>query len=455
MPDPTLQPTTTDRLRARLALEQSERRLPSLVAGLVRGGRVVWSGACGSVGDAAPTEDTQYRMGSITKTFVAVCVMRLRDEGRLDLSDPLEQHLPGTALGGVTVAQLLSHASGLQAETDGPWWERTPGDDWPALAASLEPASLRHRAGRRFHYSNVGFAVLGELVARLRGASWTEVVRAELLEPLGMSRTTARPVAPYAPGLAVHPWADVLLPEPEHDAGAMAPAGQLWSTVSDLGRWAAFLGGDTAELLDADTLAEMREPLVVDDQPGAPWTGAYGLGLQLVNAGGRRYAGHGGSMPGFLAGVRVDVETKDAAVVLTNTTAGLSAELAGDLLRVLHEQEPPAITPWAPSPTSAEVLELAGPWYWGPYPLAMRAQQAHGWLSLDPLGPSGRASRFRPSGDGTWTGLDGYYAGETLRIARRPDGSISHLDLASFVLTRTPYDPDAAVPGGVDPAGWR
>ena len=66
-----------------------------------------------------------------------------------------------------------------------------------------------------------------------------------------------------------------------------------------------------------------------------------------------------------------------------------------------------------------------------------------------------RASRFRPEADGSWTGLDGYYAGETLRVVRRPDGTTSHLDLNTFVLTRTPYDPGAPVPGGVDPAGWR
>ncbi|MGH8909913.1 MAG: serine hydrolase domain-containing protein [Egibacteraceae bacterium] len=449
-----MQPSTADHLRARLAREQSERRLPSVVAGLVRDGGLVWSGVCGQVRDWAPTVDTQYRIGSITKTFTAACVMRLRDEGRLDLSDPLERHVPGTAIGEATVAQLLSHASGLQAETDGPWWERTPGGDWPALAASLSPAWLRHRAGRRFHYSNVGFGVLGELVGRLRGASWSEAVRAELLEPLGMTRTTARPVTPYATGFAVHPWADVLLPEPEHDAGAMAPAGQLWSTVADLTRWAAFLSGDTGDVLSPDTLAEMREPLVIDDRPDAPWTAAYGLGLQVWNVGGRRSVGHGGSMPGFLAGLRVDVETRDAAVALTNTTAGLSAELPGDLLEILREREPPAIAPWTPSPASAESLELAGPWFWGPSPLALRVE-AGGWLRLDPLGGAGRASRFRPSGDGAWTGLDGYYAGETLRVVRRPDRSISHLDLASFVLTRTPYDPDADVPGGTDPAGWR
>ncbi len=82
----------------------------------------------------------------------------------------------------------------------------------------------------------------------------------------------------------------------------MAPAGQLWTTVEDLARWATFLGGDTAGLLSADTLAEMCEPHHVVDEPGQPWTGAHGLGWQVWNVDGVRYAGHGGSMPGFLAG---------------------------------------------------------------------------------------------------------------------------------------------------------
>jgi hypothetical protein len=73
-----------------------------------------------------------------------------------------------------------------------------------------------------------------------------------------------------------------------------------------------------------------------------------------------------------------------------------------------------------------------------------------GLLHLGPLpGRTGRASRFAPRGDGTWRGLDGYHAGETLRLAD------DHLDLGSFVFTRTPYDPAAPVPGGVDPRGWQ
>ncbi|TDE12976.1 serine hydrolase domain-containing protein [Jiangella asiatica] len=447
-------PATATDLTRRLAEEQSHSRLPSLAAGVVRDGELVWSAARGTI-DGRETgrdadEHTQYRMGSITKTFVAVAIMRLRDEGKLDLADPVERHIPETTIGDVTIAQLLSHAAGVQAETDGPWWERTEGGPWRSLVNHLGRPLI---AGRQFHYSNLGFGVLGELLTRLRGASWSHVVADELLEPLGMDRTTKRPVAPHAHGLAVHPFADVLLAEPEYDGGAMAPAGQLWSTVHDLARWAAFLGGRTGDLLAADTLAEMCRPLVVVDVPGAPWTGAHGLGVQLWNVDGRRFVGHGGSMPGFLAEVRVHIQTGDGVVVLTNATSGLSRGFATDLLDayVCAEPRPPSV--WRAGKVPASVFELVGHWYWGSTTFELRAMD-DGWLRLAPASGAGRASRFRPDGRDRWIGLDGYYSGELLVAIRRPDGTVSHLDLASFRFTRTPYDPDADVPGGVDRSGW-
>lgn len=448
-----VRPRTAERLLLRVAQEQATNRLPSVVAGVVRDGRLVWWGGRGRVGDAPPTADTQYRIGSITKTFVATCVMRLRDEGRLDLTDPIGKHLPGTPVGDATVAQLLSHSAGLRAETDGPWWERTAGAGWDSFAAGLESGAQRHRPGSRFHYSNVGYGVLGQLVSQLRGMTWDAAVRTELLEPLGMHRTTTRPVPPHAQGYAVHPWADVLIREPEHDAGAMGPAGQLWSTVGDLANWAAFLGGDSGGLLAPDTLAEMRQPQVVDDPPGAAWRAGYGLGLQVWNIDGARYVGHGGSMPGFLAGLRVDVLGRDAVVAVTNSTAFLSPEFIPDLAAILATEEPLLPAEWTPTAVPSEVLELTGSWYWGPSPLVIRAM-ADRWLELRGLAGPARASRFRPEADGTWTGLDGYYAGESLRAIRDGSERVVQLDLASFCLTRRPYDPAADVPGGVHPDGW-
>ncbi|MGI5290886.1 serine hydrolase domain-containing protein [Nonomuraea polychroma] len=432
--------TTARALLRRLAVEQAECRVPSLTAAIVRDGRPAWFGGRGRVGDAPPTANTQYRLGSITKSMVAVVVMRLRDEGALDLNDPLQAHLPGAPHGHLTIAQLLSHTSGLTAESPTPWWERTPGIPADDLLKRLGPGELKHRPGRRFHYSNVGFALLGELVASLRGTTWLQAVHSEVLAPLGMNDTTARPRAPHATGYAVHPWADVVLAEPEHDADAMSPAGQLWSTPHDLVRWAAFLCGDTGGVLCPDTLAEMREPVGVDD--GDTWTGGFGLGLQLSRTGGRRLAGHTGSMPGFLATVWADAADGVGVLFMANTTTGLSGRLAVDLLDILEEHEPRLPDEWRPVPADPELLALTGLWHWGPKPYTLRLLAERG-LSLEPVGGAGRASRFVPQPDGTWLGLDGYYAGETLRVS--PD----HLDLNTFIFTREPYDPAAPVPGGV------
>jgi CubicO group peptidase (beta-lactamase class C family) len=463
-----VKPSTDDQLRARLAQEQSEQRLPSVVGGLVRDGELAWSGGAGRVGAVAPDHNVQYRCGSITKTFVAVQIMRLRDEGQLALTDPLERHLPG-AFDGVTVAQLLAHAAGLRAETAGPWWERTAGGDFADLqSASLQPRDVSQagaarltRPGRRFHYSNVGFAVLGELVSRLRRMSWEQSLHEELLAPLGMTRTTTRPQGAHAEGFAVHPYADVLLPEPEHDARAMAPAGQLWTTATDLAKWMTFLGGpkagkatDATILLEPLTLAEMREPQVVDDRREAPWTGAHGLGLQVWNADGVRSFGHGGSMPGFLAILRIDEATGDGAIVMANSTSGLRPTLAADLSHILDEAEPRPAPEWVPAAPAEGILDALGAWFWGPSPFTLRARGSSE-LQLQAEPPGGRSARFRPNGDGTWTGLDGYYIGETLRILRGEDGKPTALDIASFIFSRTPYDPRVDIPGGVDPRGWR
>lgn len=451
-PTAPLDDRTRARLDARLAREQRESRLPSVVAGVVRGGELDWVGACGTVDGAAPTADTQYRIGSITKPMVAVLVMRLRDEGLVELSAPVDRYAPG-APAGITVGETLSHAAGLTSETTGAWWERVPGGDWDELTRTLTPDALRHERGGRFHYSNVGFGILGEVVARLRGAPWHEVLHDELLAPLGMTRSTTRPVPPAAQGYAVHPHADLLLAQPEHDAGAMAPAGQLWCSLTDLARFAAFLAGDTRDVLSRDTLAEMLRPRVVHDIDGEPWTGAMGLGVQLWNVDGRRAVGHGGSMPGFIALVRVDVATGMGTVLQTNTTAGLSRSILAELEEIaLDGALPEPDAPWAPSAADPELLELTGPWYWGPRPYTLTVHGADE-LSLDPV-EAGRASRFRRDASGTWVGLDDYYAGERLVPVRDEAGRLTHLDLASFVFTRSPYDPAEVLPGGRDERGW-
>jgi CubicO group peptidase (beta-lactamase class C family) len=448
-------------LTARLAEEQAGHRIPSVAAGLVRDARLVWAAGRGRIhgtGGPAPDADVQYRAGSITKTFIAVAVLRLRDEGRIDLSDPVGRHLGGLGpeVADLSVGQLLAHASGLRAETAGPWWERTAGASFEALARStLGPDARRDRAGRRHHYSNVGYAMLGELVARLRGRPWCDVIAGELLAPLGMSRTTPAPQPPHATGFAVHPHADLLLPEPEHDAAAMAPAGQLWTTVADLARWAGFLAGaGPAGLLEQASLAEMREPAGINDVAGQPWALGYGLGVQLWNEAGRRSYGHTGSMPGFIGILWIDAGTGDAAIALSNGTSGLDGPaLAADLLRILAENHPHVRPEWAPAQVAAEALDLVGTWYWGP--LTVLVSVVGDQLEFRLAGSGEHLFRFGRDTAGDWIGLDGYFAGEPVRKRLGPDGRVVALDLASHTYTRLPYDEAAPVPGGVEAGGWR
>jgi CubicO group peptidase (beta-lactamase class C family) len=282
------------------------------------------------------------------------------------------------------------------------------------------------------------------------------VLRREVLEPLGLQRTSGQPQAPHAGGWAVHPWADVLLPEPTEDLGRMAPAGQLWSTAGDLARFAAFLAKGDDQVLSAASVAEMRTPAAPAELEDVAAGSAYGLGMQVQSRDGRLLVGHGGSLPGFLASLTIGVADDLAAVVLANCTSGpLVSAVAADLVKIVAEAEPRIPEPWRPLPeVDRSVLELAGQWYWGTAPYALRLS-VDGGVSLGPLAGIGRRSRFRANGDGTWTGLDGYFAGELLRAVRRPNGAVDHLDLGSFVFVRQPYDEGASVPGGVDPEGWR
>ena len=451
-----LLPATCRALTHRIAVGQAEGRTPSLAGAVVRDSGQIWFGARSMLDGHEPDGDTQYRIGSLTKTFIAVLVMRLRDEGRLDLADPLGKYLDADPLrsraADATIAQLLSHTAGLASETPGPWWERSPGELRPGLAGILSPAP--HPAGRLFHYSNPGYGLLGALVGRLRGHGWDQALRQEILVPLGMARTTLSPEPPHARGFAVHPWADVMQAEPAEATGLMAPAGELWSTAEDLCRFAVFLLDGDDRVLPATTLAEMRTPASPPGDEG--WAGGYGLGLQLFRQDGRMLYGHSGSMPGFLATLCVSPADGVGGITLANATSGPDiAGIAIDLVSIVADSEPRLPTRWKPLPgVDQALLALTGLWYWGPRAYVLRLLADRG-LELSPATGKGRASRFRAEPDGTWTGLDGYYTGETLRLVRGPGGAVDHLDLGSFVFTREPYGSGAPPAARPDPEGWR
>ncbi|WGX94315.1 serine hydrolase [Nocardioides sp. L-11A] len=430
-----------------LASLQAAGRLPSVSAAVARGGTPVWQGCVSVLPDREVSGATAYRIGSITKTLTAVLVVQLRDEGRLGLDDPLGRFVPETGYASVTLRELLAHTGGLQSEPAGAWWERVDGSSFADLVAANDGAGRIAAAGEYFHYSNLGFALLGEVVARLRGAPWWEVARTRLLGPLGMAATSYHPPADHAPGRSVDHFAHTLSAEPHTDTGAMAPAGQLWSTTGDLLRWADFLATGHPDVLAATSLAEMALPA----RPGTA-DDAYGLGLRLLGVGGRTLVGHTGSMPGFQASLFVDPVSRDAVVALADATTGLGAEeVPGRFLDAgpgPGEGARAGVPAWRPSarPLPGRVAEVLGVWFWGN--TALGIEWVHGELRVRDLRSGELEDRFAPEGDG-FVGVDGYHRGEILHLRRRPDGTLGHLECATFVWTRAPYDPHAPIPGGV------
>jgi CubicO group peptidase (beta-lactamase class C family) len=429
----SLRSDTAAALYAEIAAAQSEGKLPSVNGGVIRDGALVWTGARGrfaSAGGALPGPDVQYRIGSITKTLTAILVLQCRDEGLLSLNDAVGKHLPGIAFGDRTIRQLLAHSGGMNAEPEGPWWERNPGVSFDELTSAMDESQAAGPADRRHHYSNLGYGLLGEVVARLRSQSWMELARTRILDPLGMKRTTYFPSTPAAEGFSVHPFSGQLVPEPAYDSGAMAPAGQLWSTIEDLARYASFWIDPVPEVLSRDTVEEMAAPVASDPREGL--TASYGLGLRLIADDPHLLVGHTGSMPGFLAGLFVDRVRRIGAVTLGNATYGRVASLAPDLVRILAAYEPPLAPEWVPEPTLAQGTDLLGHWYWGNTPLTISVSA--GILQLT----GGLTTRLFPLGSDLYEGRDGYLAGEKLHVIRTGN-TISHLDIATFVLTRTPY----------------
>jgi CubicO group peptidase (beta-lactamase class C family) len=427
-------------LERKLAAAQAEERMPSVSAAVFRGDEILWQQALGLAdveGKRAATPETQYRIGSITKTFTAVGVMQLRDAGELSLDDPLTTYLPESAHG-PTIGRMLAHSSGLQREPPGEIWETMKAPSREDLVAGTAEAEQILAPGSWWHYSNFAFALLGEVVARAHGGSWEDALLERILEPLGLVRTTPEEADPAARGYFVEPYSDAVRLEPELDLGGSGALGKLWSTTGDLARWGAFLATGDGRVLKAATLEEMSHARAMVDHDG--WTLAWGTGLELYRRGEHLFVGHGGAMPGHLAGLVVHRKSRIGVAVLTNTGAAASPErLALDLATAAIAALPAPADAWHPAdPPPAEVEPLLGPWWTEGHEIVLSWRK--GRLEAKLLGgvPGRDTSYFEPDGVDRFRAAEGRERGELLRVVRNADGSVEKLYFATYPLRREP-----------------
>ena len=415
-------------------------RLPSISAAVFRGEELVWSDAIGLADveqRVEATPDTQYAVASITKTFTAASVLQLRDEGKLDLEDPLSKHLPEAAHGTPTLRRMLAHAAGLQREPPGEIWETLtfPGEE--ELLAAFEQAEQVLPPMAAWHYSNLAYGLLGIVVSRISGTTFRDHVQERFLGPLGLERTTWGPGGSAALPYFVEPYSDSVQREPVLELGGKGGESGLYSTVGDLARWGAFLCDPDESVLAASSVAEMHD-LNVMAEPD--WTLGWGLGIELRRRGERIFGGHTGGYPGFLSILGYSRRDRLGAVVLTNSSNWPKLSATGlELAEAALEELAPEREPWTPEASPpTEIAPLLGRWWsegdetifsWRGGRL--EARLADSPRERDP-------SVFEPEGEDRFRVVSGRERGEVLRVARDEDGEVVKLYWATYPFTRTP-----------------
>jgi D-alanyl-D-alanine carboxypeptidase len=304
-------------------------------------------------------EDHLFQIGSITKSFVALVLLELRDEGKLDLQKPILDYLPALPIeagfGPITIHHLLTHTSGLP-DDQGVF----PSDPSARLVQGFNP-------GEHFHYCNAGFTILGLLAAKLDGRPWRECVQARILAPLDMAATT--PVlsteARGHSAVGYEPfWDDQVYPR----QGRLAPApnlvtdttdGCIASTPGDMARYLRVLlnhgQGPHGRIVSEESFALMATPYIkaADFSP----TASYGYGIAVDTLDGHRILRHTGGMVAFASSIHVDLDGGVAAFASLNAMQGYRptavTEYAVRLLRAGRESKP-----LPPPPAIADPLDV-------------------------------------------------------------------------------------------------
>ena len=345
--------TELEAIHALASAEAEKLGVPGMAVGIIRDGKLVSSKGYGTSADARRIDaNTVFRIGSITKVFTATAAMRLRDEGKLSLDDPVAKHLPTlTAVLSpkgkepVRVRHLLQHSSGIPTLGDGSLdWTQGPPITKAQLLTSVTNAKLNFQPGTKSEYSNVGMALAGVVVARASGTSYRSYVDENIIRPLQMTMTkwdrdgfSSHQVFPGH----VRDGKVFTIPENYWVLGAVEPAGGLYSTVADMARFLSFQADPESAptVLAAKTVDEShtKAEMPANNPMGIGWVVDKDADLGKV-------IWHNGATYSYGAWAGIDPERNNGVVIFVSTGDLGVVERAGqigkDALRILAAFDP-------------------------------------------------------------------------------------------------------------------
>jgi len=271
------------------------------------------------------TANTVYEIGSLTKQFTASAIMRLVEQGKLALDDPISKYVAFPLQGNqVTIRNLLTHTSGIHNYTAKPEWRSHWGDDLSpdSIVGFVARDSFDFAPGTRMRYSNTGYMLLGMIIEKVTGRPYATVLDETIFKPLGLTRTGYCAQHPTDPEVAKGYSAKNGNFEPAAYLSMTHPfaAGAICSTASDLARWEMLFHG--GKVVSPASYALMTAPTVLSGGQRSN----YGFGLSIVNMdldklGSRRALAHSGGINGFLTHQLYLPEDSLEVIVLTNTDA--------------------------------------------------------------------------------------------------------------------------------------
>jgi CubicO group peptidase (beta-lactamase class C family) len=354
-----------DRMYAELA---DKEHLPGLVVGIVMDGKLIHTRSFGMANlerKVPVSASTEFRIASMTKSFVAMAALKLRDQGKLALDAPAANYLPELRKVGLptadspplTVRQLMTMSTGLPE--DNPWGDRQMARDNVAIARLVGAGlSFSNAPDQAYEYSNLGYILLGKIVSKVSGMRFQDYITRQILLPLGMTSTRWEysKAAPDKLALGYHWNHDAWQPEPLLHDGDGAAMGGLITTMDDFARYVAFHLDASPARNDPDTgpvrrssVREMQQPRVfagmapkatlVDDTTANPKVMFYGYGLNWSrDSRDVVIVGHSGGLPGFGSQYRFAPQYGIGVIAFSNLRYAPVYNPTGRVLNTLIER---------------------------------------------------------------------------------------------------------------------